>query len=129
MTRRSFRPSSLIRYRAKLYRLYSGVFPAAVALELVDAMVLEWSLGFGEYHKAWVDLLESGVIPAGTPRMDLAKWRAGLCFTIKMTKKGYSLTPGTPDRQAIVHHLTRVIGLAPELAEKLVDFVSKRRTP
>ena len=43
--------------------------------------------------RAAVDLLESGVIPAGTPRMDLAKWRAGLCFTIKMTKEGLLAHP------------------------------------
>jgi hypothetical protein len=129
MARRSFRPSSLIRYKWKLYRIYSSFLPESLALEFVDTIAREWGVRFGEYHKAWEDLLKSSVIPAGTPRMDLAKWKAGLCYTIKMTKKGYSLTPGTPDRQAIVHHLTRVIGLAPELAEKLVDFVSKRRTP
>jgi hypothetical protein len=123
--KRAYRPSSPIRYKWKLFRIYGSFLPESLALEFVDTMAREWGVGFGEYHKLWTDLLKSGVIPAGTPRMDLAKWKAGLCFVVNKARKGLSLAEGTTDRAAIEEYLVKVIGLSPESARSLVDFVAR----
>jgi hypothetical protein len=123
--RRVYRPSSPIRYKWKLFRIYGSFLPESLALEFVDTMAREWGVGFGEYHKAWEDLLKSGVIPAGTPRMDLAKWKAALCYVINKAKKGLKLDEGTPDRAAVENYLTKVIGLSSDNAKSLVNFVIK----
>jgi len=123
--KRVYRPSSPIRYKWKLFRIYGAFLPESLALEFVDTMAREWGVGFGEYHKLWTDLLKSGVIPAGTPRMDLAKWKAGLCHVVNKARKGLSLAEGSPDRVAIENYLVKVIGLSPENATALIDFVAK----
>jgi len=123
--KRTYRPSSPIRYKWKLFRIYGSFLPESLALEFVDTMAREWGVGFGEYHRAWEDLLRRGIIPAGTPRMDLAKWKSGLCYVINKARKGLSLAEGSPERVAIENYLTKVIGLSAENARALIDFVAK----
>jgi hypothetical protein len=124
--KRVYRPSSTVRYRWKLFRIYGAFLPETLALEFVDTMAREWGVGFGEYHGPWTTLLKSGIIPPETPRMDLAKYKSALNYVIRKAKQGYSLAPGSADRVAILHHITTVIGLPPERAEAIVEFVAKQ---
>jgi hypothetical protein len=124
--KRVYRPSSTVRYRWKLFRIYGAFLPESLALEFVDTMAREWGVGFGEYHGPWTTLLKSGIISPETPRMDLAKYKSALNYVIRKAKQGYSLAPGSPDRTAIIHHLVNVIGLSQDKAEAIIEFVAKQ---
>jgi hypothetical protein len=124
--KRVYRPSSTVRYRWKLFRIYGAFLPESLALEFVDTMAREWGVGFGEYHGPWTTLLKSGIISPETPRMDLAKYKSALNYVIRKAKQGYSLAPESPDRAAILHHLVTVIGLPQDKAESVIEFVAKQ---
>ncbi len=109
------------RYMFKMYRLLGVQAPPELAQAIVTGMNTERERGFGPYHQAWRAVQNEDWF-AILPRGERGKVKAALNYAIKALEKKL------PDN-AIIAHLGAVIGLTPELAQKVLDFVKGYRTP
>jgi len=105
----------------KMFRLYGGTVPPEIVNALVTSMNTERERGFGPFHQAW-RAVQSEEWFATLPRGERGKVKAALNYTIKALEKKLP-------REAILAHLTNVIGLSPTLAENVVAFAEGVRSP
>jgi len=104
-----------------MYRLLGVQAPPELAQAIVTGMNTERERGFGPYHQAWRAVQNEDWF-AVLPRGERGKVKAALNYAIKALEKKL------PD-SAIIAHLGAVIGLTPDLAQKVLDFVKGYRTP
>jgi len=117
MTRsKELRATTPVRYRLKMYRLFSGMTAPDLAKEASDVVLAQWNLKFGAYHEAYLKMKQFLLAThPDLPKGQLGYYRSFLFRAMKQIPAGY-------DPEDLIEEFHKKLGLDPVIMREILDY-------
>lgn len=113
--KKTYRPSTPLRYQYKMYRLFGGTAPETLVAQITQAMVSTWNANYGKYKALYEQLKNQPWFVAQPPGLR-GLIRALAFYVSRELEKGVS-------ESVIRERAASVFGLPADVVENVINLV------